>query len=146
MGLHGCLPEPEYRRKLVRLLIEHGPSRCVDLAPLLGSSLQRTSYLMSELNKHGLVRNAGLSGRGARWVAEPGALERIDALHEEALRHRRYLRNTQRARGRARARLNLDAQLDAWASQSVQRVVPAAEAPPLRVRAPNSVFALGDML
>lgn len=140
----GYLPLAECRLRLVRLLLDLGPSRVADLAPLYDTSAQRVAYLLQDMRKLGIVDTTTHSGRNLRWFAVPDAEARIKAFIAEAERVRDEMRANRREREKAAAQAKLDAQLERWAQRSVQRIVSAASAPPLRVRAPNSVFALGQ--
>jgi hypothetical protein len=106
---------------------------------------ERCVYVLRILRKRGLLC-CSCSHRGARWYTpenEPHALAAHDK-HKEAARLAEMARQRRRKQRKAQFQREYRAAIvERWERGMVQRIVPAREAPPLRVTAANSVWALG---
>jgi hypothetical protein len=128
--------------EMVRALRSAGIS---DIAAAYDTTPERCVYVLRQLRKRGLVCVSS-HNRGARWFtpenaqyAQAACADRKEAarLAEQARKRRRQEMKT------AYQRKYREEAAERWARGMTQRIVPAREAPPLRVTAANSVFALG---
>jgi hypothetical protein len=115
------------------------------IAAAYDTTPERCVYVLRQLRKRGLVCVSS-HNRGARWFtpenaqhAEAARADRAEAsrLAEQARKRRRQEMKT------AYQRKYREEAAERWAQCMVQRIVPASAAPPLRVTAANSVWALG---
>jgi DNA-binding MarR family transcriptional regulator len=127
---------------MVRALRSAGIS---EIAAAYDTTPERCVYVLRQLRKRGLVCVSS-HNRGARWFtpenaqyAEAAHADRKEAsrLAEQARKRRRQEQKT------AYQRKYREEAAERWSQCMVQRIVPAREAPPLRVTAANSVWALG---
>jgi hypothetical protein len=117
-----------------------------EIAAAYDTTPERCIYVLRQLRKRGLVCCYG-ANRGARWYTpgnEQHAEEaRINRKEAERLAEQARLRRRQERKAAYQRKYREEA-AERWARGMVQRIVPAREAPPLRVVAPNSVFALAS--
>jgi DNA-binding MarR family transcriptional regulator len=128
--------------EIVRALRSAGMA---DIAAAHGTTPERCVYVLRQLRKRGLVCVSS-HNRGARWYT-PDNAEHADAAHAD---RKEASRLAEQARKRRRQEMKTAYQrkyreeaAERWERGMVQRIVPAREAPPLRVTAANSVWALG---
>jgi hypothetical protein len=107
---------------------------------------ERCIYVLRILRKRGLVQCSHFGGRRALWHTPENASHASAAYseHKAAARLAEVQRQRKRAVAKAaRQRQYREQQAERWSRGMTQRIVPAREAPPLRVTVANSVWALG---
>ncbi len=115
-----------------RLIAEHPYGlMTVQVAGLLDLSLAQAARLMAAAGRYGLAATWRISGREHVWISRE--------LHRLALQDRPSRTNTATL---ARAESEDDGR---DGRDFIHRVVPAATAPRLAVRAPRSVFELAEV-
>ena len=106
--------------------------------------LETLRKTLRRLMREGRIERGSLWGDGWRWGA-PG----IAAICKQRADDNTRARKAAMARGKrarvkaARASGDDDAELDAWARESIRRIVPATDAKPIRPARPMSIFHLG---
>jgi hypothetical protein len=135
-------PRQQDMLAMVRALRSAGIS---EIAAAYDTTPERCIYVLRQLRKRGLVCCCG-ANRGARWYT-PGNEQHAEAARSnrkeaERLAEQARLRRRQERKA-AQQREYRAALVERWERGMVQRIVPAREAPPLRVTAANSVWALG---
>jgi hypothetical protein len=135
-------PRQQEMLEIVRALRRAGMA---DIAAAHGTTPERCVYVLRQLRKRGLVCVSS-HNRGARWYTPEHAEHALSAHtdRKEAARLAEQARKRKRQEHKtALQRLYREQAAERWSQGMTQRIVPAREAPPLRVTAANSVWALG---
>jgi hypothetical protein len=137
-------PLTNRQAEMLAMVRSLGSAGISDIAAAYDTTPERCIYVLRALRKRGLVCCSS-NNRSARWHtpenaahAEAAHIDRKEAarLAEQARKRRRQEMKT------AYQRKYREEAAERWARGMVQRIVPAREAPPLRVTAANSVWAL----
>jgi DNA-binding MarR family transcriptional regulator len=133
------------QQEMIAMLRALGSAGISEIAAAYDTTPERCVYVLRQLRKRGLVC-VTTHNRGARWYT-PENIEHAQAAHADRAEAARL---AEVARKRKRQELKTAYQrkyreeaAERWSRGMVQRIVPAREAPPLRVTAANSVWALG---
>jgi DNA-binding MarR family transcriptional regulator len=134
------------QRDMLALIERLGSADVSTIAEASGVGYERAKYVIRTLRKRGLVVCSS-HDRSARWstpanlhlsLAAIDAAQRLEREKDNARARKRM------AEKRAYQKKYREQDFERWCHGICQRVVPAAEARPLRVTAPNSVFALAQ--
>jgi predicted transcriptional regulator len=140
-----AIPLTPRQAELLELVRSLQSAGIATISEAYGTKPYRCLCVLRILRKRGLVC-CSTNHRGARWYT-PENLHHAQQAHTERAEASRLAeqarKRNRQALKRAYQRKYREEAAERWARGAVQRIVPAREAPPLRVTAANSVWALG---
>jgi DNA-binding MarR family transcriptional regulator len=139
-------PLSRRQQELLDIVRDMMSATSTSIAEVFGVTQYQTVYTLRILRKRGLVV-CSRNGKGGRWsTPEDAALS--EAAHEHSyaleLASERARKRLAQRKAREQQREARERAFECWSTTVTRRVVSAASCPPIRPRAPASVFNLAQ--